>query len=376
MKTTFSVIKADVGSLVGHHTVHPQQLEVARASLTHAREEGLLTDFHVTAVGDDIQLIMTHQKGVNSKAVHELAWNTFMEITEKVSKRLKLYAAGQDLIATAFSGNLKGLGPGIAEAEFEERPSEPLIVFMADKTEPGAWNLPLYKIFADAFNTPGLVIDSVLHQGCIFRVLDVMKDKFVDIETPDGIYDLLALIGTPGRYIIHSVYRRRDNLLAAASSTARLSLIAGKYVGKDDPVMFARAQHGFPAVGEILEPFSFPHLVAGWMRGSHHGPLMPVSIKDARCTRFDGPPRVAALGFQLNEGKLVGPSDMFDDPAFDRARTLANEVTDYMRRHGPFMPARLGPEEMEYTTLPSVLQKLEERFQPASQIEQPAHQMS
>jgi fructose 1,6-bisphosphate aldolase/phosphatase len=62
---------------------------------------------------------------------------------------------------------------------------------------------------------------------------------------------------------------------------------------------------------------------------------------------------------------LVGPADLFDDPAFDRARSLANEVADYMRRHGPFMPARLGPEEMEYTTLSSVLKKIEGRFKPA-----------
>ncbi|MBI2184310.1 MAG: fructose 1,6-bisphosphatase [Thaumarchaeota archaeon] len=369
MRITFSVIKADVGSLVGHHTVHPQQLEVARSSLSKAKNEGLLTDFHVTAVGDDIQLIMTHQKGINSTQIHQLAWDTFMEITEKVSRKLKLYAAGQDLVATAFSGNMKGLGPGIAEAEFEERTSEPIVVFMADKTEPGAWNLPLYKIFADPFSTPGLVIDETLHSGCTFRVMDVMEDKFVDIDTPDEVYDLLALIGTPGRYIVHSVYRRTDGLFAAAASTARLALIAGKYVGKDDPVMFVRCQHGLPAVGEALEPFAFPHLVAGWMRGSHHGPLMPVSIKDARCTRFDGPPRVAALGFQLCEGKLIGPSDMFDDPAFDKARATANEITDYMRRHGPFMPHRLGPEEMEYTTLVSVLKKLEGKLKPASELQ-------
>ncbi|MEM3651720.1 MAG: fructose-1,6-bisphosphatase, partial [Nitrososphaerales archaeon] len=304
-------------------------------------------------------------KGVNSSEIHELAWKTFTEVTEKVSKRLKLYAAGQDLLSTAFSGNLKGMGPGVAEAEIEERVSEPIVIFMADKTEPGAWNLPLYRIFADPFNTAGLIIDEKLHTGFTYRVMDVMEDKTVDLHTPDESYDLLALIGTPSRYVIQSVYRRSDNLLAAVASTARLSLIAGRYVGKDDPVMFVRAQHGLPAVGEVLEPFAFPHLVAGWMRGSHNGPLMPVSLKNAKCTRFDGPPRVVALGFQLNEGMLVGPADLFDDPAFDRARALANEVADYMRRHGPFMPARLGPEEMEYTTLASVLKKIEGRFKPA-----------
>jgi fructose 1,6-bisphosphate aldolase/phosphatase len=34
-----------------------------------------------------------------------------------------------------------------------------------------------------------------------------------------------------------------------------------------------------------------------------------------------------------------------------------------MRRHGPFMPAVHGPEDMEYTTRPAVLNKLKERMQ-------------
>ena len=56
------------------------------------------------------------------------------------------------------------------------------------------------------------------------------------------------------------------------------------------------------------------------MRGSHNGPLMPVGQKNAYPVRFDGPPRVMALGFQIADGELVGPADMFDDPAYDPAR--------------------------------------------------------
>jgi fructose 1,6-bisphosphate aldolase/phosphatase len=89
---------------------------------------------------------------------------------------------------------------------------------------------------------------------------------------------------------------------------------------------------------------------------------MPVSLKFSKVSRFDGPPRVIGLGFQLANGKLIGPVDLFDDPAFDLARKRAAEIADYMRRMGPFMPARLGPEEMEYTTLPQVLEKLKGRF--------------
>lgn len=360
-KITVSVIKADVGSLAGHHVVHPRQIEVAKQCLQLAVESGLIIDYYVFNCGDDLELVMTHRRGENNPEVHKLAWDTFKEVTERVSKPLKLYAAGQDLLAEAFSGNVRGMGPGVAELEFEERPSDPIVVFAADKTEPGAWNLPLFKIFADPFNTAGLVIDPRLHQGFKFVVLDVLEGAEVELTCPEEMYDLLALIGTPSRYVISKVFRR-DGLPAAAASTSRLSLIAGKYVGKDDPVCIVRAQKGLPAVGEILEAFAFPHLVAGWMRGSHNGPLMPVSLMDAKCTRFDGPPRVVALGFQLHDGFLEGPADLFDDPAFNYTRRVACEIADYMRRHGPFMPARLGPDEMEYTTLPQVLEKLKGRF--------------
>ena len=124
-----------------------------------------------------------------------------------------------------------------------------------------------------------------------------------------------------------------------------------------------RSQGKFPAVGEVLEPFAQPHIVEGWMRGSHNGPLMPVSFRQSNPTRFDGPPRVIAAGFQLANGKLVGPLDMFDDPAFDNARKEANDIADILRRHGPFEPHRLPLEEMEYTTMPEVSKKLKGRFE-------------
>lgn len=363
MKVTLSVIKADVGGFVGHSGSHPEILELARKELEKARKKGLLIDYYVTACGDDLQLIMTHKRGENDERIHKLAWDTFVKAT-KLAKKLKLYGGGQDLLKSTFSGNIKGMGPGVAEMEFEERPSEPVVVFMADKTEPGAWNYPLYKMFADPFNTPGLVIDPNMGKGFRFEVYDVKEHKRITFDAPEEIYDLLAFIGATGRYVIKRVFRRMDGEIAAVSSTERLSLLAGRYVGKDDPVLVVRAQHGFPAVGEITEPFAFPHPVAGWMRGSHHGPLMPVSIKDAHPTRFDGPPVVAALGFQLANGKLLGPRDLFDGPQFDRARRLANAAADYFRQTGPFEPHRLGMEEMEYTKITQLMKKYENRWKP------------
>jgi fructose 1,6-bisphosphate aldolase/phosphatase len=359
-KITFSIIKADVGSYPGHHVVHPELMKVADKHLKEAKNKGKIIDFFVTNCGDDLELIMTHRHGEDNEDIHTIAWDTFLAATEK-AKQMKLYGAGQDILSDAFSGNVKGMGPGVAELEFEERKSDPVIAFLMDKTEPGAFNLPLYRIFADPFCTAGLVIDESMHDGFIFHVFDVKEAKTVELKTPEEIYDVLALIGTTGRYVIKKI-ETKTKIPAAACSTSRLSLIAGKYVGKDDPVAVVRSQSGLPAVGEVLEGFAFPHMVAGWMRGSHHGPMMPVGVKNAKCTRFDGPPRVVGLGFQLANGKLIGPADLFDDPAFDITRQKAGEIADYFRRQGPFEPSRLGPEELEYTTLAKVLKKLKDRF--------------
>lgn len=363
-KITLSVIKADVGGYVGHSSMHPALVERAKEAPGNAKEKGVLVDFHVTRCGDDLELIMTHRKGTDDDEVHKLAWNTFVSCTE-VAKDLKLYGAGQDLLKDAFTGTVKGMGPGVAEMEFEERKSEPVIVFMADKTSPGAWNLPLFRMFADPFNTAGLVIDPAMHEGFNFEVLDISGHRKITLSCPQEMYELLMFIGAVGKFMISAVYRKEDGMVAAVASTQKLSEVAGRYVGKDDPVMIVRCQSGLPAVGEVLEPFTFPHLVEGWMRGSHHGPIMPVPFYEANPSRFDGPPRVIAASFQISGGMLVGPRDMFDDPSFDEARRKSNEVANYMRRHGPFEPHRLGLEVMEYTTMPALMKKLESKFRPA-----------
>lgn len=365
-KVTVSLIKADVGSCPGHVKVHPKLIEVAKEELEEVKGK-LLIDYHVTNCGDDLELIMTHREGEDSNVIHSLAWDVFVKATE-AAKSLKLYGAGQDLLVDAFSGNVKGMGPGVAEMEFTERRAEPIVCFMMDKTEPGAFNLPIFRMFADPFNTAGLIIDPNLHSGFRFEIWDILESRKIVMSCPEEVYDVLVLVGARSRYVIKRVYPKDGGKLpseepVAVVSTEKLHQIAGEYVGKDDPVGIVRAQSGLPALGEVLEPFAFPQLVAGWMRGSHHGPLMPSRQTEAQCTRFDGPPRVIALGFQLCDGSLVGPVDLFDDPAFDRSREEAMFAAEYMRRHGPFEPHRLPLEAMEYTTMPSVMEKIKERFE-------------
>jgi len=366
-KTTISILKADVGGYPGHSGMHPRLLEKANELLKEAKSEGKIIDFFVGHCGDDLDLIMSHDKGVDNKEVHGVAWDVFKKGT-KIAQELKLYGAGQDLLKDSFSGNLKGMGPGIAEMEFEERRSEPLVCFLMDKTDPSAFNLPVFKMFADPFNTAGLVIDPSMHKGFRFEVYDIYHNKRVFLNSPTELYDLLALVGSKSKYVIKRVFPGEENKVptdeaAAVISTDKLYQIAGEYVGKDDPVGIVRSQSGLPALGEVLEAFAFPHLVAGWMRGSHNGPMMPVSMEDATPTRFDGPPRVVGLGFQVADGRLNGPVDLFKDKSFDLTRKKSMEIAEYMRRHGPFEPHRLPPAEMEYTTLPKVLEKLKGRFE-------------
>ncbi|MCL5783198.1 MAG: fructose-1,6-bisphosphatase [Candidatus Thermoplasmatota archaeon] len=366
MKATISHIKADIGSLPGHTTVFDPVINEVK-NFIKEKSESILTDSFVSHVGDDIQITMIHNRGIDDFEVHQLAWDAFKAGTE-VAKKFGLYGAGQDLLKDSFSGNIKGMGPGVAEMEITPRKSEPFIIYMMDKTEPGAFNYPIFKMFADPYNTPGLVIDNNMHDGFIFEVWDIVEAKRIFFSTPEQMYDILGLIGSKSRYVIKRVYTRPNHEKlpdenVAVITTDKLSFIAGEYVGKDDPAGIVRIQSGLPASGESLEAFSHPYLVSGWMRGSFNGPLMPVGLKDAKMTRFDGPPRVVALGFVLKDGKLSGPVDMFDDVAFDGARKTALNVVDYLRRMGPFEPHRLPEEEMEYTTLPRVLEKFKGKFE-------------
>lgn len=363
-KITLTIAKADVGGLVGHTSSHPNVLDTARERLFNAKEKGVIADFHVLRCGDDLDLVLTHGSGRNDIRIHELLWNIFLACAE-VAKELKLHRPGEDLLKDAFTGNLGDMGPNIAEMEFFERQSEPVIIFFSNKTGPGTWNLPAYKIFADPFSSTGLIMSTEMMKGFTFNVLDIKEGKEVALSTPAEIYELLALIGNTGRYAVQSVYRNYDQEIAAVISARKLELLNGKRLGKSCALMAVRCQSGLPSSGEALEPFTSPHLVSGWMWGAHSGPLVPVPFYEANAVRFDGPPRVIAAGFQIADGRLIGPHDMFDDPAFDRSRKVANLVCDYMRRHGPFQPHKLPSEEMEYSSMPFVLDKLRDRFKKA-----------
>jgi fructose 1,6-bisphosphate aldolase/phosphatase len=362
MKTTLSVIKADVGSIGGHMT--PSRKLVERVTETVKSAGGsLIKDFYVSHTGDDIAILMTHGHGVGNEKIHKLAWDAFVAGTA-VAKEQGLYGAGQDLLKDSFAGNVKGLGPAVAEIEIEERPGEPFLFFAADKTDPGAYNLPLFLTFADVMTTPGLMLSPKLNQGFRWVVMDVNHaegDRVIELNTPEEIYDLAALLRDNQRFVVESVRSRATGEQCVAVATSRLHNIAGKYTGKDDPVMLVRTQMNFPATGEVLAPYAIGHFVGGGMRGSHQMPLMPVPI-NTPTSYFDGPPIVSCAGLCVHNMKLTEPADPFAHPFWNEVRSNVSRKAMEMRRQGFSGAAMLPMEELEYTGVTEKLAQLDKRF--------------
>jgi fructose 1,6-bisphosphate aldolase/phosphatase len=362
MKITLSILKADIGSIGGHIT--PSQALFDEVN-KFVKENGknLIIDFYTSHTGDDIAILCTHERGVLDEKIHKMAWDAFITGTE-VAKKQGLYGAGQDLLKDAFSGNIKGMGPAVAEMEFEERPNEPFIFFAADKTDPGCYNLPFYLAFADPMYCAGLILSPKMSDGFTFRIIDVEhteKDKVIDLNTPEELYDVAALLRDNERYVIESIYSRNTGNQAVAISTTRLHNIAGKYTGKDDPVALVRVQGEFPATGEVLAPFQIGHYVAGFMRGSHIGPLMPCKL-NSTISFFDGPPVVTGAAFCVREGKLTEAADVFDHPYWDHARDRISEKATGIRQQGFSGAAMLPYSELEYGGIVEKLEKLNKKF--------------
>lgn len=359
-KITLTAIKADVGSIGGHTKPSEEMLTSVKNHIQKAKVGGLLLDFYVGYTGDDIHILMTHKKGVGNTDIHKLAWDSFKEATE-IAKSQGLYGAGQDLLKDSFSGNVKGMGPGVAEMEFEERPNEAFALFTADKTEPGAFNFPFYRLFCEPSTHSGLILNPTLTKGVKFVVMDVMEGKKAELYTPEDIFKIAAVLMYPGRYVVDSVFTKEEEPILTAT-TDRLHNIAGTYVGKDDPAAIIRLQKNFPATEEACSVFKTVHYVAGDTRGSHHMPLMPIKRNTAATANYCIP-IVGALLFSVHEGKLTGPVDAFETPDWDYFRNKAVKKAEYMREQGFVHPATLIPEELEYNKgYQAIMDEVKKRF--------------
>ncbi len=211
---------------------------------------------------------------------------------------------------------------------------------------------------------PGLLLSPAIGKGFRFTIMDVNHtegDRVIELGAPEQLYDIACLLRDNERFVVESVHSRATGEIAAVVSTSRLHNIAGKYTGKDDPVALVRAQGSFPATGEILSPYRLSHYVAGTMRGSHNGPLMPVKLNSS-VSFFDGPPVVSCAGFCVHNGKFTEVTDLFDHPFWDWVRNKAAQKAAEIRAQGFSGPAMLPYAELEYGGIVEKMRELDKHF--------------
>ncbi len=372
MKLTISVLKADVGSIGGHTKPSQRMMDAVERAVADAISSGLLIDGYVGHTGDDICMTTTHTRGPNDTEVHQFAWTTFLEATD-IARQYGLYGAGQDLLADAPSGNIRGAGPAVAEVEFEHdpiktnpvRPAESFFVLAADKCGPGAYNLPMFLGFADPMYCAGLMLPR-LSEGFTFNIIDMDNtegDSLIALNAPEDYYRLAVLLRDNERFGIDSIVSRYTGETAAAISATRLHNIAGSYTGKDDPVAVVRNQGIFPAPEELTSPYAKAHYIGGDARGSHNMPLMPVPI-NTPVTGMYCLPLVSCVGFSIAADGTFSDSsiDFFDNPSWDHVRLLAQQKGIEMRSQGWSGAAMLPYGELEYSGFRQSIGDLVARF--------------
>jgi fructose 1,6-bisphosphate aldolase/phosphatase len=362
MKTTLTAMRADIGSIGGHLQPSTQVVTAVDQFLAEHRSEPMI-DHAISFAGDDITVLCSHTGGVKNDHVHKLIWEAFAG-GAGLAVNQGLYGAGQDLFAEGISGVPKGLGPALAEMEFEERDNEAFLLFSLDKTVPGALNLAFYMAFADPMHCSGLILSPRMKKGFRFEIMDVVYkayDRVITLEAPEDQYNLAALLRDEERFAIRAIFSRTTGDQSVALSTTRLHHIAGILLGKDDPVAIVRVQDAFPAAGEILAPFQLGPYVSGSLRGSHHGPLMPVKLNTG-ISFFDGPPSVSCAAYCIHDGRLTTAVDPFDHPLWDHVRNRVSEKAVEIRRQGFFGNAMKPFESLAYGGIVQILQELDERF--------------
>jgi len=368
MKLTLSLIKADVGSIGGHTRPSRPMIDCAWNRINHAVKDGLLIDGFVSFTGDDIALLMSHAHGENDKNIHQFAWDTFIAATD-IAKEEGLYGAGQDLLVDAPSANVRGAGPAVVELPIEfgtkERPAETFLMFAADKCGPGAYNLPLFLGFADPMYCSGLLLPKMI-KGFTFHIIDMDNtegESIIELHAPEDYYKIVSLLRDNERFGIAAIYSRTHGYRVAGASAQRIHTIAGKYVGKDDPVALVRTQGIFPAPEELVSPYVIAHYVGGDSRGSHNMPIMPVALN----TPITGPycvPLVACIGFSVDgHGKFSKDYvDFFDNPVWDEVRLHAQKKAIEMRKQGWSGCAMLPYSELEYGGFRDTMETLLKQF--------------
>jgi fructose 1,6-bisphosphate aldolase/phosphatase len=384
--------KADVGG-VGGHVVAADEVKsvVAKFVLENNAYGGepIFTSLIVTHTGDDIAVTGIMAETVDMGVVDQLMWDALQEGAGKATE-LGLYGPGQDLLADAFTGNLRGAGPATVALPFpvrKDNPSQTVLLSFADKTEPMAFNyFATGAYLLPRFNTGLVIAASKMKRGYLMEIVDLdtkaqaveagahprdqkaldgkmeelakgLQEKVITLRAPEDLYDIEGLCRS-SRFVIARIWSRNErgerDQLGYICSAERLHNIKTKkgftYGGKDDPVLLAFAQGDWPAPGEITSPWAACPMVAGDCRGSHNLHVLPMPI-NSQTSYWSGPILSAiTLSCNIHTGRIGAISDQFAlGTPWDEVRRRASDLAIQFRlAHGIRQPATLHEDELEY----------------------------
>ena len=384
--------KADVGG-VGGHVVAADEVKsvIAKFVLENNsyRGEAIFTSLIVTHTGDDCAVTGIMTESVDMAVVDQLMWDALQEGTSKAAE-LGLYGPGQDLVADAFTGNLRGAGPATVVLPFpvrKDNPSQTVLLSFADKTEPMAFNhFATGAYMLPRFNTGLVIASSKMKRGYLFEIVDLdtkaqaieagahprdqkaldgkmeelakgLQEKVITLRAPEDLYDIEGLTRS-SRFVIARIWSRDErgqkDQLGYVCSAERLHNIKTKkgftYGGKDDPVLLAFAQGDWPAPGEITSPWASAPMVAGDCRGSHNLHILPMPI-NSQTSYWSGPILSAiTLSCNIHTGRIGAISDQFalGTPWDEVRRTASQLAIQFRHAHGVKQPATLHEDELEY----------------------------
>lgn len=255
---TVTVATADLGGFPAGLKAHPLVIERA-AQVLRKEHGGLIVDSFVTRCGGRVACVFTHR---DDQGIADLLARVMAE-------------------CRTLAGSLGLAGSGEARrVDLPVESGEGVLVFLSSGAGEGAWSEVLARIFADPYTTPDLVDDPLLRRGFSFTCTD---GGFY--PTPSGVYDLLKHIDD-GASVVK--VEGPETTVAAAGTGA-------------DPVLLVGTGSRCPPVPGVLAAVA-------------DSDVMPVGLCDAVpvCAK------AVCLGFTVHDGMLIGPADLFDDPAFAR----------------------------------------------------------
>src|SRR5438046_1717263 len=249
--------KADVGG-VGGHVVAADEVKsiIAKYVLDNNsyRGEPIFTSLIVTHTGDDCAVTGIMTETVDMSVVDELMWDALQDGATKAAE-LGLYGPGQDLVADAFTGNLRGAGPATVALPFpvrKDNPSQTVLLSFADKTEPMAFNhYATGAYMLPRFNTGLIIAASKMKRGYLFEIVDLdtkaqaveagahprdqkaldnkmeelakgLQEKVITLRAPEDLYDIEGLTRA-SRFVIAAsgAGTRRARRISLATSARR-----------------------------------------------------------------------------------------------------------------------------------------------------------